>query len=141
MNFINYFLASIISISGLMIGVILMALAPEEKKMAKKYFPITGKISIAILAAIFLFLKTDYILIIFSVALCAFILFAEFKSESKWLQLSLLGIIFYISSETVMFAAVSSMVFFYSISVSGKTRVPEALLFLAVSNILYFCFI
>ena len=64
-TYLNYFLASIISYLGLLVGLIIIKLAPEEHKPGKKYFILLRKILFfLILVPLLLSYKVHFILLI-----------------------------------------------------------------------------
>lgn len=121
MQFINYFFASIISFLGLLIGILLVKIAPEEQKPLHKYFELIRK---SILILIFLFLifyyssKPSYIIAL--LLYTAFIIFIELKLRDLFkksvVTYTALGIIFYLGSkDSSLFVAESSMILLYGI--------------------------
>ena len=154
MQFINYFLASLISYSGLLIGVMLIKIAPEEQKSGQKYFISLGK---ALLLIIFILAVFYYkgILSYFFILIMMFLilLLAEFK---KWglfkksaVIYSLLGILFFISSKNAdLFIAESSLILLYGLPIASliysRKEINHYKIFLynlgfiALSNILFF---
>ena len=121
MQFINYFFASVISFLGLLIGILLIKIAPEEQKPLHKYFEF---IRISILILIFLFLVFYYssnpayiIVLLFYLIL---IIFIELKLKNPLKKSAIicmaLGIIFYLSSKNLnLFVIESSLILLYGI--------------------------
>ena len=117
-TYLNYFLASIIAYLGLLLGIILIKLAPEEQKPGKKYFILLKKILFfLILASLLFFYKINLIL---SIILLSFIIILmlnkKIKLEKTYLVYFLLGIIFYSSSKIFnLFIIQSVLIFLYGI--------------------------
>ena len=154
MQFLNYFLTSIISYLGLLAGILLVKIAPEEQKPLRRYFEWLRKL---ILLLIFLFLIFYYsnspayiaALLIYLV----FLIFIEYKSGNllgkSIIIYTALGIIFYLSSKNPnLFVIESSLIFLHgmpaaSIMFSKKEKnYAEIFLhnlgFLLVANLAYF---
>ncbi len=121
MQFINYFFASLISYSGLLIGMILARIAPEEQKPLEKYFKLLRKI---LLSAAFAFLMfyfvNDYSSLLISIAYLIFLFFIEYKmtdfQKKSLIIYQLLGIIFFLSAKnTNLFAIESSLILLYGL--------------------------
>ncbi len=118
MLFINYFMASLISFFGLILGIILIKIAPEEQKPGKKYFILLQNLFF-ILSIIFLlyFLKIDAG-IIFLTAVLLTVYFSRIKikdhfRKSEFLYF-LLAIIFFLSSKnTSLFLTESVIIFLF----------------------------
>jgi len=116
MQFINYFFASLISFSGLLIGMTLARIAPEEQKPLQKYFVLAKK---ALLFLIFIFLMFFYFnnhlnLLVLS-AYLIFLLLVEYKIngllKKSIITYILLGILFFLSSKnTNLFTIESSLI-------------------------------
>ena len=121
-TFISYFLASIIAYLGLLLGVILIKLSPEEQKPGEKYFIILKKILfIIILISLLFFYNLNIIfitiLILFSLIL---ILNRKLNLEKTALVYLFLGIVFYLSSKILnLFILESVLIFLYGIPVSS----------------------
>src|SRR3989344_981237 len=96
MQFINYFFASLVSFFGLLIGIILVSIAPEEQKPLSKYFDLIRKI---------------FLLLIF-VAVIEYRIKDLFRKSM--LNYILLGILFYASqNNTNLFVIESSLILLY----------------------------
>ena len=82
MQFITYLSASIISFLGLLVGVILIRIAPEEQKPLHKYFEISRQI---LLFLIFAFIAFYYSSSVFYISILAayfiFSIIVEYKSQ------------------------------------------------------------
>ena len=121
MQFINYFLASIITFSGLAIGMLLVKIAPEEQRPLKKYLSLLRKV---FLYLIFIFLLPYYfnslLYLLILMAYFIFLLFVEYKIQDllrKSIIISAaLGILFFLSSKnTNLFTIESSLILMYGL--------------------------
>lgn len=121
MQFINYFFASLISFLGLLIGIMLIKIAPEEQKPLEKYLILARKF---ILLMIFVFLmfyhfnNISYVLVLMGYFI--FLLFIEYKTTNllrkSMLIYALLGILFFLSSKnTNLFVIESSLILLYGL--------------------------
>lgn len=154
MQFVNYFFASIISFSGLLTGLILTRIAPEEQKPLKKYFDITRKIMLVLIFAfLFFYSYNNHLYFAVLTAYFAFLLFIEYKindlPKRNIIIYILLGILFFLSSKnTNLFVIESSLVLLYGLPTASliydKKRKNEykTLLynvgFLIITNLLFF---
>ena len=124
MQIINYLLASILSYLGLLAGIILVRMAPEEQKPGEKYFILIKKILFFLIMA---FLLVYYkINLIFSSFLLLFLLILmiikKIKLEKSALAYFFLGIIFFLSSKMAdLFIIESVLVFLYGIPAASLT--------------------
>jgi len=115
---INYFLASLVSYLGLLLGIILIKLAPEEQKPGKKYFILLKKILFFLVIAFLLFFhKINFI---FSLLLLIFIIILtlnkKIKLEKSGFVYFFLGIVFFLSSKIFnLFVIESILIFLYGI--------------------------
>ena len=121
MQFINYFFASLISLSGLLIGILLIKIAPEEQKPLEKYFISARKL---ILLAIFIFLIffyfNDYFNLAALIGYSVFLLFIEYKmndlAKKSIIIYTVLGALFFLSSKnTNLFTIESSLILLYGL--------------------------
>lgn len=154
MQFINYFFASLASFSGLLIGMMLVKIAPEEQKPLGKYFVFARKI---LLSAIFAFLLfyffTDRFYASTLIAYLVFLLFIEYKLKDLFkktiITYALFGILFFLSlKNTNLFAIESSLMLLYglpaaSLLYSKKEKKNYELIFynagfLIIANLLFF---
>jgi hypothetical protein len=153
MLFANYFFASIISFLGLVIGFMLVKIAPEEQKPLMKYFSFAKKF---FLLLIFIFLLFYYsyssAYIIGLVALCLFLLYIDHamkdSSKKSMIVYSIFGILFFLSSKnTNLFVFVSSLILVYGMFAPSmlqlKPKIYEKFLagnsvFILIANILFF---
>ena len=153
MEFVNYFFASVVSFLGLLVGIILISISPEEQKPLSKYFDLARKI---ILLIIFIFLmfyyfnKAFYLLILFGVVNFGAII--EYRIHDllrrSMITYMLLGILFYLSKDNInLFVIESSLILLHGVMVASllcdrKSRNYSRLLFynlgfLITANILY----
>ena len=151
MQSINYFLASITSFSGLLIGLILMKIAQEEQKPLKKYFVLFRKILLFVIFAFLVFYYfNEFFYFIALILLMLFLLLIEYKvkdlSKSSALIYAILGILFYLSSKnTNLFAIESSLILMYGLPAmsliynknKSQQMLPYSAAFIAVSNLLF----
>jgi len=152
-TFLSYFLASITAYLGLLAGVILIRMAPEEQKPGKRYFILLKKILFFILFIPILYFYG--INIIFSLALLSFVaalmLGNKLKLDKSYLVYFLLGIFFYLGSRFIdLFAMESALIFLYGIPNASlmlslkKKNYSEVLIknlsFFVPAVILYFVF-
>ena len=154
MEFINYFFTSLVSFFGLLIGIILVSIAPEEQKPLSKYFDLIRKI---LLLLIFVFLmfyyfnNTLYLFILFVYLIFAAIMESRIHNllRKSMLTYVLLGILFYLSRNNInLFVIESSLILLYGVIASSllydrKSKNHFRLLFynlgfLIIANILYF---
>lgn len=125
MQFLNYFLLSIAAFSGILLGIILIKIAPEEQKPLMKYFIISKRILLALMFAFLIFFYIfDRLSLFLSILLLFPSLFVEFKSEDSARKLSelfsLLGIIFFLSLPNAnLLTIISALVFLYGAVFSG----------------------
>lgn len=153
MQFINYFSASIISFFGLLMGVMLVKMAPEEKKPLEKYFVLLRKI---LLLMVFLFILfyylNDYMNVLILIAYSVFLLFIEYGikdlSKKSIVTYTILGILFFLSSKNQnLFTIASSLIFLYGLPTASllynKKEKNYRILFynigfVLIANLLYF---
>ena len=115
---IEYFLASIVSYLGLLLGVILIKLAPEEQKPGKKYFILFKKILLFLIIAIFFsFIKINAVIVILLLIILFFFLInKKITLESTVLTYILFGILFTLSFRIQnLFIIESVLIFLYGI--------------------------
>ena len=154
MQFMTYFFASTISFLGLLIGIILINIAPEEQKLLSKYFGRARKI---ILLLIFIFLLFYFYNNIFYLSILlaylAFAAFIEYRIHDllgkSMIFYILLGILFYLGRNNIhLFTIESSLILLYGVSTasmvySTKEKSHFKLLFynmgfLIIANNLFF---
>ncbi|MAE42463.1 hypothetical protein CMO93_01720 [Candidatus Woesearchaeota archaeon] len=115
---INYFLASVISYLGLLLGIILIKLAPEEQKPGKKYFILLKKILFFLIIAFLLFFyKINMIfLLLLLLFMLVLMLTNKLELEKSPLVYFILGIIFFLSSKIInLFVIESILIFLYGV--------------------------
>jgi hypothetical protein len=117
MHFITYFLASLISFLGLVVGIILVLLAPEEQKPGTKYFIFLQNLLFISAIALFLFFSGVNALFVF----LAVVLFVAgvFKIKTKN----------YFKKTEIMYA-VLAFVFFLSLMHINLFIIESVLIFL-----------
>jgi hypothetical protein len=115
---LSYFLASIIAYLGLLVGVILVKLAPEEQNPGKKYFILLKKATFFLIIAILLiYYKIN---LFFSLSLLIFMAILMWNRRinlnKTQLVYFLLGIIFSLSGRIFNLLILESLlIFFYGI--------------------------
>jgi hypothetical protein len=113
-TYLSYFLASIITYLGLLLGVILIKLAPEEQKPGKKYFILIKKILFFLIIVLILFFyKVNIILTtILLFFMIISILNKKLRLEKTYLVYFLLGIVFYLSAKIFNLLVIESVLIF-----------------------------
>ena len=117
-NYLSYFLASILSYLGLLLGIILIKLASEEQKPGKKYFILLKKILFfLIIAPLLFYYKTNPVLAIILLAFVVIsILNKKINLERSSRVYFFLGVVFYLSSKFLnLFVIESILIFLYGI--------------------------
>ena len=118
MLFINYFIASLISFFGLILGIILIKIAPEEQKPGEKYFILLQNLFFTLSIVLFLYFLKINIIITFLIAILLTAYFSKIKirdyfRKSEFLYF-LLAIIFFLSSKnTSLFLTESVIIFLF----------------------------
>jgi|TARA_Y100000310_G_C20656250_1_gene802128 hypothetical protein len=119
---INYFLASIISFLGLLLGIILIKFAPEEQKPGKKYF-MAFKTIISILVVLVFIIFSKFNVFAFT-GLLVFVLLLfnkKFKNNDALIYL-VLGTILALSYKNInLFLIESVLIFLYGIPAASLT--------------------
>ena len=110
MQLLNYSLISLISFSGLLIGMVLAFTAKEELKPGKKYFILMQKI-ILLLILIFLlnFFTINIYLRIIIYILFILLMIINIKSQIIYLAL---GVMFFLSSKDINLFIINSILIF-----------------------------
>ena len=127
-NFLSYLLAAILSYLGLLIGIILIKMAPEEQKPGRKHFILLKNILFFfIIALVLLYYGVNAIL---SLALLYFIFVLLVKKilylEKSTIVYLLFGFIFYFSSKMFdLFILESALIFLYGIPNSSLMINPK----------------
>lgn len=117
-TFLSYFLASITAYLGLLVGLILIKMAPEEQKPGKRYFILLKKILFfAILALPLYYFKIN---ILFSLGWLSFVaalmLGNKLKLDKSYFIYFLFGILFYLGSIFIdLFVVEAVLIFLYGI--------------------------
>ena len=154
MQFINYFFISIISFLGLLIGIILVKIAPEEQKPLQKYFILLRKILLLLIFIFIIFYYfSDFYYFILLIVFFIFLLFVEYKINDLFkksiINYIILGILFYLSlKNTNLFAIESSFILLYGLPTASllynkKEKNQNKIIFYNISfvilaNILFF---
>jgi hypothetical protein len=154
MQFINYFFASIISFLGLLIGIALIKIAPEEQIPMKRWFRTSKKIIVTLIFSLLIFYfynKIFYILVI--LAYLAFVLAIEAKIDNDFKKSMVIyttfGILFFVSQENAnLFVMESSLIMLFGLPTASllydkkEKNYFKVMLnnlgFLIIANLLYF---
>ena len=112
MQLLNYFLISIISFSGLLVGMILAFTAKEELEPGKKYFLLLQKLTLLLILIFLLnFFNINLYLRIIIYILFIFLMTINIKSQIIY---PALGIVFFLSLKDInLFITNSILIFFY----------------------------
>ena len=127
-TFLSYFLAAIISYLGLLVGILLIKMAPEEQKPGRKYFVFLKAVFFFFIIALILFYYG--VNLIFSLAILV-LLFVFMINKKLHLEMSaivylLFGFVFYFSSKIFdLFIIESALIFLYGIPASSLIIKPR----------------
>ena len=119
MRFLIYFITSIISFLGLLVGYLLLRIAPEEQAPLAKYFSFTRRFALLLIFAFVVFYYTTNVFYLLTLlAYAGFIVFIEYgrhdPSNKIMLSYAVLGAIFFLSSKNLnLFVIESSLIFLY----------------------------
>ena len=154
MQFINYFFASITSFSGLLIGLLLMKIAPEEQKPLEKYLVLFRKILLlTIFAFVSFYYFNDYTSLLALIGYFIFLLFIEFRMDDlrkkSIIIYTALGVLFFLSSKnTNLFTIESSLILLYGVPTASlmynkKEKSYNKIIlynlgFILIANLLFF---
>ena len=147
----TYFFASLSSFLGILIGSVLIRIAPEEQKPLGKYFILIKKILLALaFAFLLLFYFGKWLYFIGLTLLAASTFLTEYKAKSMPNRLIaayiILGILFFLSSKNINLLAIeSSIVLLYgtaAASLEFDKKKPFKMFFygigfVTISSILY----
>lgn len=117
MQFINYFLASLVSFSGLFVGMFLAFYTKEELKQGKKYFVIIEKLLLSLVLFFFLFFYELDMITILVISLLFFVIILVLKFDNYPIVYIALAIIFYLTQDNNIFPLISSLIFLYGLPV------------------------
>ena len=140
-SYLNYFLASILIYLGLLLGIILIKLAPEEQKPGKKYFVLLKKtLFFFILASLLFFYKVNIALsLILLISLIVLILHKKINLDKSALVYLFLGVAFYLSSKIFnLFVIESVLIFLYGIPTASLTLKKTNYYDIFVKNLWFF---
>jgi len=121
MQFLNYFFASILSFSGLLIGIMLVKIAPEEQKSLEKYFYLARRgLLFIMIAFLFFYSPKDNFSVLTLIASSLILFFIEFSNyeiqKKSMLTYSIFGVLFFLSSRNInLFAVESSLILLYGL--------------------------
>ena len=144
MQLLNYSLISIISFSGLLIGMILAFTAKEELEPGKKYFLLLQKLTLLLILIFLLnFLDISIYFRIIIYILFIFLMTINIKSQAIY---PALAVVFFISSKDInLFIINSILIFFYGFptgSLFAKKLIKMRKLFILKNIFLsYFWFV
>ena len=152
MQFLNYFLASVLSYFGLLIGIILIRIAPEEQKPLEKYFIIMRKLLLLLIFAFLVFYYFKNLIYILLLAACFAVILLighRIKDSLKKLILSyaVLGFLFFLGSgNNNLFVIESSLILLYGVPAASLIYnkknhykiMLHSLTFAAIANLIYF---
>ena len=152
MQFLNYFLASVLSYFGLLIGIALIIIAPEEQKPLGKKFSLLRKIFLLLIFAFLVFYyfrNLTYILLLAACFAVILLIGHRIKDSLKKLILSyaLLGFLFFLgSANNSLFVIESSLILLYGVPAASiiynKKNHYKIMLcsvaFVAIANLFYF---
>jgi len=122
MDFLNYFLISLVVYLGLLIGIILSFMAKEELKDGRKYFILLHNIILAfVLFFILEFFNVNVFLALFLPLILIVVLFYFNEIYKKsYVVYVLFGIVFYFSSKNInLLLIISSLILFYGFLISS----------------------
>ena len=121
MQFINYFFASVLSFSGLFIGIILVKIAPEEQKPLEKYFQFARRtLLLMTIPFLFFYYSKNTLPILALTVFLAILFFVELRNyellKKSMITYSIFGVWFFLSSKNInLFAVESSLIFLYGL--------------------------
>ena len=121
-TYLSYFLASIIAYLGLLLGIILIRLAPEEQRLGKKYFILLKKILFFLIIVSILFFYKVNIILTTVLLLFMIILMLNRKINLDKLPMVyiLLGVILFLSSKILnLFVIESVLIFLFGVPASS----------------------
>ncbi len=123
-TFLSYFLASLTAYLGLLVGIILIRMAPEEQKPGKRYFILLKKILfLAVLAFSLYYFKINLILSLGLLSIVAGLMISnKFELSKSYFVYFLFGIIFSLSVKfTGLFILESVLIFLYGMPNASLT--------------------
>jgi hypothetical protein len=138
MDFLRYFLVSLVVYLGLLVGIILSFMAKEELKPGKKYFLLTHNIVLGFILFFFLeFLDINVYLTLF-LPLILVISSFYYKFKTNYIYF-LLGIIFWLSFRSGRGSLlISSLIFFYGFLVSSMEFKAKKYYLILLRNLWFF---
>ena len=152
MDFINYLIISLISFFGLILGIILVLIAPEEQKTGKKYFILLQDLFFILSITLFLSFFRVNIIFIFFVMLLFIIIRLKIKIRNNFkkaeLMYLILAFIFFLSLRNIdLFLIESVLIFLFgmptgSLLFSKRKRnylkvVFKNIIFLVIASLLF----
>ena len=154
MEFINYFFASLISFSGLIIGISLIKIALEEQKPFEKKFSLLRKLFLFLIFILVMFFYYSNIFYLLTLVACViFLIVLEYKIDDLFkksiVAYAILGILFFVSSKNLnIFLIESSLILLYGLPTASLLyKINEKnhykiffcnIGFILIANLLYF---
>ena len=140
-TYLSYFSASIIAYLGLLVGIILIKLAPEEQKSGKKYFILIKKIIFLLVLVFYLFFYrfNPTLSVIFLAITFILMINKKLKLEKTSLTYFFFGIVFYASSKLPdLFVMESVLIFLYGIPAASLILKKKNYKEIFVKNLWFF---
>lgn len=132
MEILNYSLISLIAVLGLALGAVIGHFAKEEMKPGKKYFLLLQKaLFIASIAAVMYANRTN-VHYIWIGAVIIFIYFYFFEKINQIFAYAVLGLAFFLASETEMFLPVAALVFLYGFPTGSMIKNRKSIIFCTI---------
>jgi len=124
MEFLTYFIVSILAYLGIIIGSIIIIFAPEEKKGIKYFIGVNYFLFYIALLFVILFSGFNFLIIVLS--LIFGILFVIYKTKQIYTAYLNFAVVFYVSSGSINpFLVISSIVFIYGLSSGAIIMNPK----------------
>ncbi|MBI2574295.1 hypothetical protein HYV82_00220 [Candidatus Woesearchaeota archaeon] len=129
---LTYFLAALISFTGIIAGAVLAFVTKEEMKPGIKYFMLLQKALLAATAAVFVYYSGLQLPVRIVIYAAVILLLALSRSINSSIAYALLGGVFYFSSFSRQpFLIISALIFLYglptgSIIAAGVIRKPKS---------------
>ncbi len=123
MQFLAYLLSSITAFLGLVAGMALIKLAPEEQKPGKKYFLLVEYAMYSILVGLVLFFYGIHIIICIGVGIVLFALLTikKFEMSRAYILYAVFGIVLFLLTEDQnLFLLACLCVFIFGMAMASK---------------------
>ena len=118
MQFLTYLAVSLIAYLGLVLGIILIRLAPEEQKPGLFYFSLLKKIVFMVLIAMMLFFYqiNFFVTIAILVFFLLLVITRKINLEKNRLVYACFGILFFLASlKTTLYEVAAVLIFLYGV--------------------------